>query len=118
VYLFAGQRKTATIQIYVLWATRDRHMIKHFAPLMLQCNCTIWYTSTDGDAANDFTKLQSELSVGVCADDIDDTLICSSNGDKSVGISAASVGMENADAAASVPLMLDDGRSVHATVCL
>eukprot|EP00953_Heterococcus_sp_UTEX-ZZ885_P009112 5405-Heterococcus_DN1.PRE.1 len=106
---------TTWCTIYVLWATRDRHMIKHFAPLMQQCNCTIWYTNTDGNAIDDFTKLQLELSAGVGADEIDDT-INSDNGHVSIGISAASVGVKNADTAACVPLVLDDGRSIHATV--
>lgn len=118
VYLILDERNTAAIQIYVLWATRDRHMIKHFAPLMLQCNCTIWFTNTDGDAANEFTKLQLELSAGAGADDVNDAMNCSDNGHESIGISAASDGLEDVDAAACVPLVLENGRSVHATVCL
>jgi ferredoxin-NADP reductase len=32
-------------QLHLLWATRDKHMIKHFAPALRQCRSTVWSVS-------------------------------------------------------------------------
>jgi ferredoxin-NADP reductase len=34
---YSGQK-----QLHLLWATRDKHMIKHFAPALRQCRSTVW----------------------------------------------------------------------------
>jgi ferredoxin-NADP reductase len=60
-------RYADTKEVYLLWMTRDRHMVTHFRGVLERCHSMVCFTEKGADADAHFATLQKALRWAFCS---------------------------------------------------